>query len=290
MDNHVELRQLRYFVAVAEELHFGRAAARLHMAQPPLSQQIQKLELLIGAKLFDRTSRVVSLTAAGEAFLSRARRLLSQSAADIDEAARIGRGHAGRLDVGFVSSALVLGVVDRIHKFHVAHPDVVVQLSEEFTSVLCARVLDARLDVAFVRDAEPQATLKATTLFTEDFVAVVPLSHPDAGKRVIQASALRDDSFVFYPRAAGALAVRRNLQPCHDAGYEPQVVQEASNWATILHLVGAGLGVTIAPRSASVSAPANVHVARLDTTATSDVQLISRLADTRPVVRNFLAS
>lgn len=290
MDNHVEFRQLRYFVAVAEELHFGRAAARLHMAQPPLSQQIQKLELLIGAKLLDRTSRVVSLTAAGEAFLSRARRLLSQSEADIDEAARIGRGHAGRLDVGFVSSALVLGVVDRIHKFHIAYPDVVVQLSEEFTSLLCARVLDARLDVAFVRDAEPQATLKATTLFTEDFVAVVPLSHPDAGKRVIQASALRDDPFVFYPRSAGALAVRRNLQPCHDVGYEPRVVQEASNWATIVHLVGAGLGVTIAPRSASVSAPANVHVARLDTSATSDVQLISRLADTRPVVRNFLAS
>src|SRR5919107_1017975 len=106
----LELRHLRYFVAVAEELHFGRAAARLHMAQPPLSQQIRRLEAIVGGPLLARTSRTVALTPAGDAFLERARRILAAARESVDAAARIHRGEAGSLDVGFVSSAITLGV------------------------------------------------------------------------------------------------------------------------------------------------------------------------------------
>src|SRR3954447_6480021 len=113
----LELRHLRYFVAVAEELHFGRAAARLHMAQPPLSQQIRRLEAIAGARLLDRTSRSVALTPAGDAVLTRARPLLAAADESVAEAARIGRGEAGHLDVGFVSSAITLGVPERIQAF-----------------------------------------------------------------------------------------------------------------------------------------------------------------------------
>jgi DNA-binding transcriptional LysR family regulator len=289
MDDAIEMRHLRYFIAVAEELHFGRAAARLHMAQPPLSQQIRKLETLIGAKLFTRTSRVVALTPAGAAFLTRSRRLIAQSESDVDEAARIGRGEGGRLDVGFVSSALILGAVDLIHQFHSRYPDVLVQLHEGFTSQLVAQVVDHRVDVAFVRDPDPHPELSASTLLTEEFVAVVPAGHYSAGQDFIPASALRNDPFVFYPRAAGERAFRRNMQPCLDAGYLPRIVQEASNWTTILHLVGAGLGVTIAPISATATAPNNVRIIPLrHSLSTSEVQYIRRSNDNRPLLDNFL--
>ena len=179
----LELRHLRYFVTVAEELHFGRAAERLHMAQPPLSQQIRRLEELIGTALFDRSSRRVSLTAAGEAFLVRSRRLLDQARSDVEEAARIGRGEQGRLGIGFISSAIPLGITDRIHAFRSQYPAVHVQLHEGFTALILGRLLAHEIDMGVVRDCEPQPALISTLLATEPFVAVVPVDHPAAGQR-----------------------------------------------------------------------------------------------------------
>jgi len=289
MDTRLELRHLRYFVAVAEELHFGRAAQRLHMAQPPLSQQIRKLEELVGTELFHRTSRSVVLTPAGRVFLDRGRRLLRQLHADVEEAARIGRGESGRLDVGFISSAIPLGITDLIQAFRTRFPDVYVQIHEGFTSHVVARVLSRDIDLGVVRDAEPHPAISATPLTSEGFVAVVPLDHPCAGLGTIDAGRLRDDPFVFFPRAAGERAFRRNLQPCSDAGYEPRITQEASHWVTILHLVDAGLGVTIAPESATINVPPNVRVLQLTgTSATSEVQFVRRLDDTRAMLDNLM--
>jgi DNA-binding transcriptional LysR family regulator len=289
MKGELELRHLRYFVAVAEELHFGRAAARLHMAQPPLSQQIRKLEEVVGCPLLTRTSRRVTLTAAGATFLDRSRRLLQQSRADIDEAGRIGRGEEGRLDVDFISSAIPLGITERVRTFRLRYPAVHVQLREGYTSQILARVLSHEIDMGIVRDIEDDPALEVATLSTERFVAVLPVGHPQAGGAEIDAAVLRDDPFVFYPRTAGARAFARNLEPCRNAGYEPHVVQEASNWVTLLHLVGAGLGVTIAPQSATIGAPASVRVLELvDAPARSDVQLIRRSGDARAVLDNFL--
>lgn len=284
----LELRHLRYFVAVAEELHFGRAAARLHMAQPPLSQAIQRLEELVGSRLFARTSRSVALTPAGEAFLERARRLLAAAEEGMAEAARIGRGEEGRLDVGFVSSAITLGVPQRIRAFRTAYPAVELQLHEGQTSQTVQRLLEQRIDMGVVRDAEPLPEIDIEVLATEGYVAVVPNAHPGAQATSMPASALRDDPFVFYPRSAGELAYTRNLQPCYDAGFEPRIVQEGTHWLTVFHLVGAGMGVTIAPASAADVAPASVRrVALAGTDARSEVQLVRRTGDDRAVVANF---
>jgi DNA-binding transcriptional LysR family regulator len=286
----LELRHLRYFVAVAEELHFGRAAIRLHMAQPPLSQQIRRLEAIVGSPLLERTSRSVALTPAGEALLGRARRLLAEARESVDEAARIGRGEEGTLDVGFVSSAITLGVPERIQAFRERFPAVHTRLHEGQTARTVARLLRGEVDLGIVRDAEPGTDLTSATLATEGFVAVLPLGHPQAGARRLDAGTLRDEPFVLYPRSAGELAHRRNLQPCADAGYEPRIVQEATNWVTVFHLVSAGVGVTIAPASAAGIRPATVVSVPLASAARSDVQLVTRAGDDRAVVRNFAGS
>lgn len=286
----LELRHLRYFVAVAEELHFGRAATRLHMAQPPLSQQIRRLEAIVGAPLLARTSRSVALTPAGAAFLERARRLLAAADEGVEEAARIGRGEAGVLDVGFVSSAITLGVPERLQAFRERFPEVHTRLHEGQTSQITGRLERGEVDVGIVRDAEArEGVFDTRVLATEAFVAVLPLGHPLAGRARLAPGALRDEPFVFYPVSAGALAYRRNLlDPCRAAGFEPRVVQEGSSWTTIFHLVGVGAGVTLAPASAAEIRPATVAVVPLRSAARSEVQLVVRTGDDRPVVARFL--
>lgn len=290
----LELRHLRYFVAVAEELHFGRAAARLHMAQPPLSQQIRRLEAIVDAPLLARTSRSVALTPAGAAFLDRARRLLAAADEGVEEAARIGRGEAGVLDVGFVSSAITLGVPERLQAFRERFPDVHTRLHEGQTAQITGRLERGEVDVGIVRDAEVrEGVFDTRVIATEGFVAVLPMGHPlaRAGRARLSPGALRDEPFVFYPVTAGALAYRRNLlDPCRAAGFEPRVVQEGSSWVTIFHLVGVGAGVTLAPASAAEIRPATVAVVPLRSAARSEVQLVVRTGDDRPVVARFLSA
>jgi DNA-binding transcriptional LysR family regulator len=285
----LELRHLRYFVAVAEERHFSRAARRLHMAQPPLSQQIQRLEAIVGTSLLVRSSRSVALTPAGRAFLDRARRILAAADQSIEEAGRIGRGEEGTLDIGFVSSAITLGVPERIQTFRTRFPAIHTRLHEGQTAQILARLKGSEVDLGIVRDAEPDPELASLTLATEGYVAVLPRSHPLARRRRLAASALRDEPFVLYPRSAGELAYRRNLQPCVDAGYQARIVQRATNWVTIFHLVGVGVGVTVAPRSAADIRPETVVSVPLVGAAESEVQLVTRAHDDRALLRNFAA-
>jgi len=283
-----ELRHLRYFVAVAEELHFGRAAQRLRMAQPPLSQQIRQLEVMIGTPLFTRTSRSVVLTAAGEAFLARSRRTLANVSDDMVEAGRIGLGEQGRFDVGFVSSAIQLGVAERIRRFRERYPAVHLRLHEGYTSEITGRLLQGEVDLGVVRDADPHEELTATAFASERYVAVLPADHPHAGDETLDAAALSHDPFVFFPRLAGELAYQRNLRPCLEAGFTPRIVQEASTWPTVAHLVAAGLGVTIAPASTAAVAPPSVRVLPLiGTNATSEVQIVRRKGDIRTTSADF---
>jgi DNA-binding transcriptional LysR family regulator len=284
----VELRHLRYFLAVADELHFGRAAASLQIVQPALSQQIKKLEQAVGATLLARTSRSVVLTPAGEALRDRARALLTQARRDLDEVARIGRGEQGRLDVGFVSSAVGVGPIQSIRRFRDLYPGVEVQLHEGFTSQLIARLGRSEIDVATVRDPDGHPGIRATALLSEPFVAILPVGHPGARHTGIGGAELAEEPFVLYPRSAGETAYRRNLEAVTETGRQPRIAQEASNWNTIMHLVGAGLGVTIAPRSAATAAPATVAVCPLNgTAARSTLYLIARKDDTRPIIARF---
>jgi DNA-binding transcriptional LysR family regulator len=247
MNTGVELRHLRYFVAVAEELHFGRAALRLHLAQPPLSQQIRKLEEILGYPLFERTSRSVALTAAGRAFLERAQRTLRNVHRDIEETRSIGRGEVGSLHIGFVGSAMLTILPAIFRTYREGYPGVRLHLHESFTAKVIEELQNGTLDAGLLRDGDPVEGLIAKTIYSEPFVAVLPARHPCARQKSISPAALRGEPFVYYPRSAGTRAFEKPLSLCEEHGFRPQIVQEASNWLTILRLIGSGLGVSIAP-------------------------------------------
>ncbi|MBF4998941.1 LysR family transcriptional regulator [Nocardia sp. BSTN01] len=286
----VELRHLRYFLAVADELHFGRAAARLHIAQPALTQQIRRLETLLGARLFDRTSRTVALTAAGVVLRERAEALLGHAHRDLAEVSRIGQGGQGTLYLGFVPSVLPLEPLRGVRAFRDRYPLVEVDLVEGFTSHLMERLANGALDLAIVRDPDPQPGTTITPLMTEPFVAVVPDDHPLATRATVTGADLVDHPMVFFPRAAGSLAHDRNLAPLLLSGRRPHIVQEATNWTIILYLVAAGLGITVAPRSATFTAPASARIIALtETDADTTIYTAHRTGDERPLVHNLLA-
>ena len=285
MDGDIELRHLRYFVAVAEELHFGRAALRLRLAQPPLSQQIRKLEEILGYQLFLRTSRAVKLTSAGEVFLERARRTLRNVQEDMEEARSVGRGEEGFLRVGFIGSAMLTALPGMLGRYRRLYPKVNLQLHESYTSAIVQKLLKGELDAGFLRDGGQIAGLEIEPLFSEPFIAVLPKKHPLARQKVISARALCDEPFVFFTPAAGTLAYEKPVSLCEEHGFRPRVVQEAPQWLTIMRLVGAGLGVTIAP--ACVKQVATPDVACLSlrgATVESDIELAYRTSEDRAIV------
>src|SRR5450432_995237 len=247
MDTDIELRHLRYFVAVAEELHFGRAARRLNLSQPPLSQQIRKLEEILGYPLLLRTSRSVSLTTAGAVFLQRARRTLGNVQRDIEEMRDIGRGEVGSLNVGFVGSGMLATLPAIFRTYREAYPRVRLRLHESFTSQVIDGLRNGAFDAGVLRDGDPTEGLEVTTILSEPFVAVLPAGHPRAGQKSISPASLRDEPFVYYPRSAGNRAYEKPFTVFEEHGFRPRIVQEASHWLTILRLIGAGLGVSIAP-------------------------------------------
>ena len=290
MDQDIELRHLRYFVAVAEELHFGRAAERLHLAQPPLSQQIRKLEELLGCALFLRTSRSVRLTSAGTALLERARRTLRNMQRDLEETRSVGRGDVGSLHVGFVGSGMLTTLPAIFRTYREAHPRIQLHLHESFTSHVIEGMENGTLDAGILRDGDPVDGLTVQTLYSEPFVAVVPAAHPHARRRSISLAMLRDEPFVYYPRSAGARAFEKPMLLCEAHGFRPRVVQEASHWLTILSLIGAGLGVSIAPACVRRIVTASSEIVCLPLrgeTAVSTIELALLEGDARPIVQRF---
>jgi DNA-binding transcriptional LysR family regulator len=288
IDQEVELRHLRYFVAVAEELHFGRAALRLHLAQPPLSQQIRKLEEIVGHPLFTRTSRAVRLTAAGEVLLHRARRTLRTVREDLAESRSVGSGEIGSLRVGFIGSGMLTPVPAMLGRYRRKHPKADLQLSEAMSSQIMQSLLDGGVDIGFLRDGGPLPGLESETLFTESFVAVLPANHPLAGRKTISAAALRDEPFVFFPQSAGRVAYDKPISICEDQGFRPRIVQEAPQWLTVLRLVGAGLGVSIAPACVEkIAAPDAVCVRLSRLRVRSAIELAWRSGEDRAIVTAF---
>ena len=288
MDPRIELRHLRYFVAVAEELHFGRAALRLHLAQPPLSQQIRQLEEILGYPLFLRTSRSVRLTPAGAVYLERTRNILQAVDRDVAEMRKVAAGEFGSLHIGFVGSAMLTRLPALLRTVRERLPQISLQLHESFTARVLEGLDDRSLDVGLLRDPDPQDGLHMETLFTEPFVAVVPARHPLAARKSLTVASLRAAPFVFYPRTAGVRAFEKPMALCEAAGFRPRIVQVASHWLTILRLVGTGIGVSIAPASVrQIASPDSVCLPLRGVRATSEMQLAWRTGETRPMVHHF---
>ncbi len=251
---NIELRQLRYFVAVAEELHFGRAALRLHMTQPPLSQAIQALEAQLGATLFERTRRSVALTAAGEALLPEARRLLQQADALPALARRAAAGESGTLSLAFVSIADYNLLPDALREFSAAYPAVQVSLQEATTDIqlemLAEGVIDAGIVIAPLPDAMKR-DIAYVPLLSEPLVLALPESNPQARHRKVSLRQVADQPLVIFPRRIGPRFQDLIFSCFHDAGVAPRVGQEAIQMQTIVSLVSAGMGIALVPQSVS---------------------------------------
>lgn len=278
----IDLRRLRYLLMVAEELHFGRAASRLGIAQPPLSQQIKALEKALGVTLLERTSRSVELTAAGGVLVARARSLFEDLGDAVQETIDTAAGVAGVVRLGFVSSAASV-IATAVPSFASSSPGIELQLVEGFTSTNVAALHRGDIDVAIVRDGGSVPGLTSCTLLAEPFVAVVPTHHSLASRSAVTAPELADHPFVFYPREAGALAWHRNLAPLLAIDRPPTIVQTGTSWTTIMHLVAAGLGVTVAPVSVAQASPAGVQIVPLeDTGERSLIEALHTTTERRP--------
>ncbi|ENQ9245125.1 LysR family transcriptional regulator [Pseudomonas aeruginosa] len=248
----MELRHLRYFIAVAEELHFGRAAERLGISQPPLSQQIQALEEEIGARLFERTNRRVELTDAGRLFLDESRQVLAQVDKAVLLARRAHLGELGELKIGFTSSAPFTSTIpSSIHAFRKAYPDVHLDLQEMSSRQVLKALLEESLQVGVIRPLALPDAVHWVELFREPLVAVLRADHPLAAgsEDGLAIAALAEEPFVFFPRSYGTGLYDQVIALTRQAGFSPRIAQEASEAMTIIGLVSAGLGVSILPAS-----------------------------------------
>ena len=250
----MELRHLRYFVAVAEELHFHRAAQRLHISQPPLSQQIRALERELGVTLLLRNRRRVALTAAGEGFLDDARSILAAVDRASERARGIARGSLGTLAIGFVGSAMFSPKLPQIlREFRARHPDVELVLRELPTTVQLAALVAGELDVGVIRGpvdvTELDGQLELMTIQRERLVAALPADHPLAARRRLRPQDLRGESFVILTRREAPGLYSGLAAAMGEAGGLPDDVLEVAEMQTIISLVAGGFGVSLVPAS-----------------------------------------
>jgi DNA-binding transcriptional LysR family regulator len=292
----MELRHLRYFVAVAEEGHVTRAAARLGIQQPPLSQQIRALETELEVQLFHRKPRGVELTPAGEALLAEARIVLNGAEHAITAARRAARGEAGRLGLGFTSSASFHPLVPRlIREFREASPLVSLTLEEAGTAELVDGLRAERIDAAFVRSPiGPAADLTIRSVLEEEMVAVLPAGHRLAASTTtarLPLIALESETFILYRRPLGPGLYDAIIAACQRAGYSPRIGQEAPRMLATLSLVAAGLGVTLIPASMQRIGMEGLAYRAIQRKAglAAPLNLACRRGETAPAVRRFLA-
>jgi DNA-binding transcriptional LysR family regulator len=247
MTRGIDLRQLRYFAAVAEELHFGRAAERVGIAQPPLTQQIQKLEAALGHRLLERNSRRTALTEAGAVLLSETREVLERFERAIEAARRAGRGETGHLTVGTPPSVMLSALPKIIRRYRTRYPEVGFALRELSTSAIADAVDSGAIDLGFLREAPASDTLTSEIILREPIAVVLPSSHRLAKQARLPLSALAREPFVLFPRRLGPAFYDKFIGFCREAGFTPRVVQEATQWQSIVAIVEAGVGVSLVP-------------------------------------------
>jgi DNA-binding transcriptional LysR family regulator len=289
----VELRHLRYFLAVGEEQHYGRAARRLRVAQPALSRQIQNLEEELGFSLFDRLPRGVKISAAGKQFLEEARRILQQVSDATTRARSVASGKSGSLRVGFVESVSWHGLVPAsFRRFRERQPDAELQLRPMSSSDQIQAIESGQLDAAFAfalaSMGSSLAQLKAGVL---KLVLAAPKGHPLTRRKRVVLRDLKDAEFVWFSRRESPGFYDRLMRECFRGGLEsPRVVQEAVNEATILSLVSCRLGVAFVSEAARWRCPQGVTLMRVrDLDVQLPLLLIWRKDNTSPLLARFVA-
>lgn len=286
----IDLRRFRYFVAVAEELHFGRAAARLGIAQPPLSQQIRQLEDDLGARLFERTSRSVALTPAAESLLADARRILREVEAAADRVRQVDRGEAGLLRIGFVGSAIDGVLPGIVRRFREQVPGARLSLQELTSAQQVAALAERSIDVGFVRPPVVGDGLTVIEVVREQLVLALPADHALVSSDMVRLADLASEPFVMFRRDLGEGLFDQVQRACIATGFEPQVAQEANQMHTIVGLVAAGLGVALVPQSVSRLRPDDVVYRSLSEVPVETTLAIAwRARDREALLARFVA-
>jgi DNA-binding transcriptional LysR family regulator len=290
MNHPIELRSWRQFVQLAEELHFGRAAARLHMTQPPLTLAIQSLEQRLGVQLFERSRRGVALTAAGAALLAPARRLLRDADALPRVAQAAAAGQAGRLRLAFVSSIAYGPLPDWLRGFRMAQPEVTLELREATLDVQLAHFASGDIDAGFVlhaRGAVPPG-FAALPVLAEPLVLALPAAHPLAGQRTLRFAHVAGEPLVIFPREIAPSLFDAVLAAYRAQGATPHIAQEAIQMQTIVNLVSSGMGLAWVPEVVTrLQRPGVVYRALPAAGLTCETSLIWR-EPASPVVQRFV--
>lgn len=282
-----ELRHLRYFCVVADELHFGRAAARLAVSQPALSVQIRRLEALVGGRLLARHSRHVALTDAGRIFADAARRILRDVDAAVDATRQAQSGEVGVLRVGFGPTLMISTLAQVVRSYRARYPGVRMDLRELATAEQVAALLRGDLDVGFVRGAETDPRLHVELFAREPLLIALNRDHPLASHARVPLSALANAPWVLFPRAIAPQLHEQVMKRCREAGFTPNVVQESREVYTTVGLVGAGVGVTIVPEAVQRMSWKGV-VYKPIPRATVRLSMVRPSGPERPVVEAFL--
>ncbi|MBL0143258.1 MAG: LysR family transcriptional regulator [Betaproteobacteria bacterium] len=291
----MDIRQLRYFVAVAEELNFSQAARRLHMSQPPLSQQIKAVEDELGTVLLERNRRRVRLTEPGRLFLVQARSILAQLDGAGDEVRRAARGEAGEIRVAFTGSVPMFEPFPRfIQAFREKFPGVRVEMGHMSSGAQLQAIADRRIDVGFLRPSHqfaPGPDIEVRTIWEDELMAVLPSAHRLARARGgVRVADLADEPFILFPRGIGCGLYDHVMGLCSQAGFAPRLAQEAREGVTILALIAAGTGISILPdtyRNANI--PGVVHRPLATRESKSRLLLAWRASDKTPLLGRFLA-
>ncbi|WP_147822513.1 LysR family transcriptional regulator [Salidesulfovibrio onnuriiensis] len=288
----MELRQLRYFIAVAEELHFGRAAEKLYIAQPPLSQQIKKLEEEMGVLLFDRSNRRVRLTPEGRKFLCVARNTLENLSCGVEQVKRMARGEIGRLRVGFINSASQSKLPGVVAEFRRLHPGITLDIREMHSHLQRAAVLEGELDAGLVHSCcANMAGFDWLTFLSEEYVLAVHEDHPIARQESSRDEDLHGEDLIMFPREFYPASYDKTIARFHNKGIQPNIVQEAGTHQTKLALISAGMGVGFVPQRMQRACPPGVRlIPHLwgEHKGTSDVKLIWRDGEVPPALACFI--
>lgn len=264
----MEFRHLRYFLVLAEELHFGRAARRLSISQPPLSLNIQQLEASVGARLLTRNSKSVQLTAAGQAFVPAARALLDQAAQAAGHARDVGQGMAGSLAIGFSGTMLYSGLPRILERFQAEHPLLRLTLKELNSSEQLIELAHDRLDLGFVHTTRVPPELSQVLVSSQAFVGCLPAGHALARKRSISLQQLQGEPFAVVSRTVSPDYHERILTICTEAGFYPEIRYELRHWLSVVSLVSQGMGVALVPAALRQSAMAGAAFVPLDAATT----------------------
>ena len=287
----MELRHLRYFLAVAEELNFTRAAERLGISQPPLTQQVKALEAELGVTLLDRSAYRIELTDAGRIFAAEAARILGDARSAMQAARRAATGVTGRVRVGFTESASFNSLVtSTLRTFRSGLPAVEVSLEEHPSTDLIAALREGRIDAAFVRPPVPtRRGLTLDLLEKEPLLVAVPSGHPLASRKEVDLGSLAAETFILYPRAVRPGLADTVVAACESAGFTPKVGQYAPQLSSTINLVAASLGISIVPDSMRcLQAHAVTYVPLRDEPLHALLGIAYRTDESSAVVHNFI--